>query len=102
MLSMRQWIRLVQESTKIITMKERFIIMLDLSQGVLKLGKTVEKKNNYLRLPYRVKTSLCKIRKTRHPSTQQMHLFDISIPCIFSPTLLLLAFLNTIFGDIFS
>lgn len=76
-------------------MKERFIIMFDLGQGVLKHGKTVEKKNNSLRLPYRVKTSLCKIRKTRHSSTQQMHLLDISIPCIFSPTLLLLALSNS-------
>lgn len=34
-------------------------------------------------LPYMVKISLCKIRKTRHSSIHQTHLFDISAPFIF-------------------
>ena len=61
-------------------MKGHFTIVLDFRS---KLGKTVEKTNNYLRWPYMGKISSCRIRKTGHSSTHQAHLFAISVPLIF-------------------
>ena len=53
----------LKKELKIITKKEHLTTVPHFGS---KLGKTVEKKNNYLRLPSMVKISLCKIRKTRH------------------------------------
>lgn len=72
-----KWISgLAQERTKDYYYERTFLpLCLILDQGILKLGKTVENKCNSLRLPFMVRSFLCKISKTIHSRTHYIYSF---------------------------